>query len=217
MTNRTSPVRRYSRFPVSWRMLYGTDEFLAEGTVLDLTSRGWRLAGSMPVVPGLCVALQVWIPGKAEPLRIHRATVLWVKDLEFAIDAHEMSANDREWVTEFLHQKLGLAWMSPIGEQGRSGKPKNKASHREPTALSPISASAVEETLRRLLTTRPSVNGSLDDASRSSDWDQQADEPHTACNDAPDTLAYMARFILRRMATIKAERERTGRDSITDN
>ena len=42
MKNRMSPMRHYSRFPVSWRVVYGTSEFVAEGTVLDLTIRGWR-------------------------------------------------------------------------------------------------------------------------------------------------------------------------------
>ena len=217
MTNRTSPMRRHSRFPVSWRMLYGTDEFLAEGTVLDLTARGWRLAGSMPVVPGLCVALQVWIPGRAEPIRVHRATVLWVKDLEFAIEAHEMPPNDHEWVTEFLYHKLGLLWMAPIGEEGPSGETTGETSHREPTAIPPITDSTVEETLYRLLTTHPSAHGMSVDLSRRSDWGQQADEHSAAGNDEPDVPACLARRILRRMAAIKAERDRTGRDAITDN
>lgn len=30
MTNRLNPVRRYSRFPVKWPVLYGNDELLAE-------------------------------------------------------------------------------------------------------------------------------------------------------------------------------------------
>lgn len=57
MTNRTSPMRRQSRFPVSWPVLYGGAEFLAEGTVLDLTRIGWRVAGAMPVVPGMPLTL----------------------------------------------------------------------------------------------------------------------------------------------------------------
>ena len=217
MADRTSPMRRYSRFPVSWRMLYGTDEFLAEGTVLDLTSRGWRLAGPMPVLPGLCVALHVWIPGKAEPLRIHRATVLWVKDLEFAIDAHEMSANDREWVTEFLHQKLGLTWITPAGKQNSSGQTKAEPSQHHSTVIPPISDHTVEETLHHLLTNLPPASGSSDDESRSSDWGQHVDETHATGNEMPETLTRMARRIQRRMAAIKAERERTGWDSISNN
>ena len=45
MQNRKSLVRPFSRFPVSWPVRYGNETFLAEGTVLDLTTRGWRRGG----------------------------------------------------------------------------------------------------------------------------------------------------------------------------
>ncbi len=35
MKNRMSPMRRHSRFPVRWRVVYGTTKFVTEGTVID--------------------------------------------------------------------------------------------------------------------------------------------------------------------------------------
>jgi hypothetical protein len=131
MTGRTSPVRRQSRFPVSWPLLYGNDEFLAEGTALDLTPIGWRIAGSMPVVPRLLVTMRVWVPDKAEPIRIHRATVLWVKGCEFAIEVQEMAPGDRVWVTDFLNEKLGRSWISRSADHERSAQATDTASCRE--------------------------------------------------------------------------------------
>lgn len=52
------------------------------------------------------------VPDKSGPVRIERATVLWVKDCEFAIEAREMTPADRAWVDEFLYCKLGLPWIS---------------------------------------------------------------------------------------------------------
>lgn len=104
----TNPIRRTQYkpgTPVNWPVLYRGDDFMAEGTVLDLSPLGWRVAGPMPVVPGMQLTLQLWVPDKPEPVRIERATVLWVKDCEFAIEGGDMGFVDRAWVTTFLHRK----------------------------------------------------------------------------------------------------------------
>jgi hypothetical protein len=46
--SRTRPVRRSTRWPAHWPMLY-----VATGTVLGVTDKGWRMAGPMPVYPGM--------------------------------------------------------------------------------------------------------------------------------------------------------------------
>jgi hypothetical protein len=51
--SRTRLVRRSTRWPARWPMLYGNEEFVAKGTVLDVTDKGWRMAGPMPVYPGM--------------------------------------------------------------------------------------------------------------------------------------------------------------------
>jgi hypothetical protein len=106
MTDRTSPVRRHTRFPVRWRVVYGCEEFLCEGTVLDVTQIGWRVAGPMPVQPGMRLTLHLWPEDKSGPLRVERATVLWVKGWEFALDVPHLTPDDYAWITQFLDQKL---------------------------------------------------------------------------------------------------------------
>ena len=132
MTNRKSPVRHQSRFPVRWPLVYSNDEFLAEGTALDLTDLGWRIAGPMPVLPGLPLTLQIWVPDKPEPLRIQWATVLWVKDYEFAIEVDEMASSDRAWVSAFLNEKLGLSWISRSANQGILFETRGASSYFRP-------------------------------------------------------------------------------------
>lgn len=149
MTNRLNPVRRYSRFPVKWPVLYGNDELLAEGTVLDLTSLGWRLAGTVPIIPGMQLTLQVSIPERSTPLRIQRATVLWVNNHEFAIEAHDMDPIDHAWVTEFLHQKLGFMWMSRSPDQEIPVHPMDEGPQGE-TALAGPSIPSVEDIQQQL-------------------------------------------------------------------
>lgn len=97
MLESSHPVRRHASWPVQWAVLYGNREFVAEGTVLDATHIGWRVAGPMPVHPGMRLNVAARPPEKSDGLRLE-ATVLWVKDYEFAIEVAAMSQVDREWL-----------------------------------------------------------------------------------------------------------------------
>ncbi len=216
MTNRTNPVRRYSRFPVSWPVAYGNDALLAEGTVLDLTSRGWRVAGSMPVTPGMQLTLQVSIPERSAPLCVHRATVLWVLDHEFAIEAHEMAPIDQAWVTEFLRHKLGLMWMSRTADHETPLQAREKTPHSE-TALSQHSIPSMEEVLRRFLAIETGSADMPAEPRWDSDSELQETEAHTFCDRQSEKILREARRILRHMVAIKADRVRTGRNPIPNN
>lgn len=110
--SRNTPVRRPSRWPVHWLMLYGNDDFVANGTVLDLTPRQWHAEGPMPVHPGMRLNIWVWPPEKPDGLHIGAATVLWVKGYAFGLDVEDLNPVDRGWLTQFLDQALGL-WLVP--------------------------------------------------------------------------------------------------------
>lgn len=216
MTNRLNPVRRYSRFPVRWPVLYRNDELLAEGTVLDLTSLGWRLAGSMPVVPGMQLTLQVSIPERSTPLRIQRATVLWVNNHEFAIEAHEMDPIDHAWVAEFLRQKLGLMWMSHSADQETSVHTMDEVPHIE-TALAEPSIPLIEDIQQQLSSSHTKTTDTPRNTRWKGDSDFQQGEDHTPHDPLPGKIFAEARRIIRGMLAIKATRVRTGRNPIAYN
>jgi hypothetical protein len=216
MTNRPHPVRRYSRFPVRWPMVYGSDELVAEGTVLDITSLGWRLAGSMPVVPDMQLTLQVSIPERSTPLRIQRATVLWVKDHEFAIEAHEMSPIDHAWVAEFLHHKLGLMWISRTDDQETCVHHRTEMTHSA-TALPESSVPSIEDLQRQLFALHADSTDMPADEQWTGHSDFQDRESRSPIVRLPKTIVLEARRIVRRMRAIKAARARTGRDPIANN
>lgn len=216
MQNRKSPVRHHSRFPVSWPVLYGNDTFLAEGTVLDLTALGWRVAGSMPVAPGMQVTLQVFVPERPTPLRVIRATVLWTKDHEFAIEAHEMKLSDQTWVAEFLRQKLGLMWMSRTTDEETSPQNKDEMPHRTIDMTSPCVPSA-EDVLQRFLALHTDLNNGPTDARWNGELDFLEDPADDSIDRVPQKTWDQARRILRGMLAIGAARERTGRDSVAEN
>ena len=216
MTNRTSPVRRYSRFPVSWPVLYGNDAFLAEGTVLDLTSLGWRVAGAMPVAPGMQLSLKVSVPDRSRPLCIQRATVLWVKDHEFAIEAHEMEPSDEDWVTEFLRNKLGLMWMSPAIEQETTPHAKEKLPCGESTLPQPCVPS-LDDILHRFSAIDLASIDMSAEARRNRDSNFQKADGHIPGEDMPEKTLREARRIVRCMVAIKTVRVRTGQNPVPDN
>lgn len=216
MTNRTNPVRRHSRFPVSWPVLYGNNAFFAEGTILDLTALGWRVVGSMPVVPGMQLTLQVSIPERSAPLCIHHATVLWVQDHEFAIEAHEMPPIDQAWVAEFLQHKLGLMWISRTANHKPSLQARDKTPHGE-TALPQPPVPSMEDVLRRLL----AIENTATDRPAELRWhggsELQETEAHTSCDRPSEQDLREAHRILRHMVAIKDDRVRTGRNLIVGN
>ncbi len=216
MTNRTNPMRRHSRFPVSWPVLYGNNALFAEGTVLDLTALGWRVVGSMPVVPGMQLTLQVSIPERSAPLCVYRATVLWVKDHEFAIEAHEMASIDQAWVAEFLQHKLGLMWISRTADHKPSLQARDKTPHGE-TALPQPPVPSIEDILRRLIAIETGSADMPAEPRWDSDSEFQETETHTLCNRQPGKILREARRILRRMVALKADRVRTGRNLIVGN
>ncbi len=216
MTNRKNPVRHQTRFPVNWPLVYGNDKFLAEGTALDLTAIGWRIAGPSPVVPGLRLTLQISVPDKPEPLRIQRATVLWAKGYEFAIKVHEMAPSDQAWVTDFLNKKLGLSWIARSARQRISSETRGAVPSREAGVPHPLSLRP-EDILRLSLTCyTPSTNASAE-ARCDGDSRYQDDEVRTACNCVPEEVWYLMVRLVRGMITMRAYREQTGQDSIANN
>ncbi len=216
MQNRKSPVRRHSRFPVTWSALYGNNSFLAEGTVLDLTALGWRMAGSMPVIPGMQLTVQVAVPERSTPLRVQRATVLWVKDHEFAIEAHELTPSDHAWVTEFLHHKLGLRWIPRTTNQETSLQDREDVL-REAIHLPLPSIASIEDVLQRFLAChRDSANGPAM-ARWDGNLDSQEGEVDARLYRVPQQMRNEARGTLRKMVAINEACARTGRDPIANN
>ena len=109
---RSLPVRRHTRYPVHWPVLYVGEDFLAEGTVENLTAHGWRIAGPMPVQLGMRLRLQVWPPDKATPILIEEATVVWMRGQVFGVEVNQTGPADEVWLMEYLEEVLGL-WLVP--------------------------------------------------------------------------------------------------------
>ena len=60
-----------------------------EGLIEDLSLSGSHISGNAPVSLGMPLALQMFVPGDPNPLRIERAFVRWVKQSEFGVEFDE--------------------------------------------------------------------------------------------------------------------------------
>jgi hypothetical protein len=164
----------------------------------------------------MTLTLQVSVPERSTPLCVHRATVLWVHNHEFAIEAHEMASIDQAWVAEFLQHKLGLMWISRTADHETSLQAREKTPHDE-TALSQHSIPSMEEVLRRFLVIETGSADMPAEPRWDSDSEFQETETHTLCNRQPEKILREARRILQHMVALKADRVRTGRNQTVGN
>jgi hypothetical protein len=94
--------RFHSRFVARWPVTYWNDDLVGQGTILNISHLGCRMAGTMTVEEGM--RLQLWIapPNKADQLCVQEALVLWVRDHEFGIRFQRVAAIDQRELVVFL-------------------------------------------------------------------------------------------------------------------
>ena len=124
--------RDHPRLDVRWPVLYGDDELLGQGTLLDVSGVGARVVGTMPVAAGKRLKLWVFPPQEGDELYVEETRVLWVNGQEFAIDLCHLLSQD--------HQ--GLKDSSERAEHGevsggRGGQLRPTASWRHCHSLCP--------------------------------------------------------------------------------
>lgn len=173
------------------------------------------MAGTMPVVPGMRVTVQVSVPERATLLRVQQATVLWVKDHEFAIEALDLDPMDQAWVTEFLHQKLGRQWLS------HTTRPEPSLPTRSPNtqrALPPRGLPSLEDVFQRVFALQADSTDSLvETRGNHDDPDSHERASGGLIDGVQDKTLGQAQRILRATRAIHAVRAQTGRDVIAEN
>jgi hypothetical protein len=98
------------RWPVSYASL-GSRHFLSKGTILDVTTSGLHVTGTVPVEVGMRLHLWGGPPAKPAPFDL-RATVVWVKGHEFGLDLHSLGVEDQQWLTRFLAEAHSQSLLS---------------------------------------------------------------------------------------------------------
>ena len=85
-------LRKGQRLKTFATLRYFGDGVAGEGIVKDLSLSGSYITGNRPVSIGMVLALHIFVPGEAVLLLIERATVKWVKRVDFGVDfgTHEL-------------------------------------------------------------------------------------------------------------------------------
>ena len=83
--NRRDSTRRQSRHSVLWRVFYGSEELVGEGSILDMHGSGCRIAGCMPVEAGMHLRLCIWPSQNPQDIVVAQGLVTWVKGLQFGV------------------------------------------------------------------------------------------------------------------------------------
>ena len=80
-------VRYARRYPLQCPISFTGDQLVGEGTVLNVSLGGWKVASAQPVHPGSCFALKIALPDQHAPMKIELATVRWATGQEFGLES----------------------------------------------------------------------------------------------------------------------------------
>jgi PilZ domain len=95
--------RSHSGFLAGWPVTYWNDEVFGQGTVLNLSNAGCRMAGTMTVEEGARLTLWISPPTKEDVLCIDEARVMWVHGHQFGVEFRSMAVIDQRELAAFLH------------------------------------------------------------------------------------------------------------------
>jgi len=95
-------VRNHPRFPTQWPALYGGDDFVGQGTILDVSLMGCRLAGTMPPERGIRLNLCLYPSHRSTEIYVEEARVKWITDEQFGIEFVKVRTKDLQWLIGFL-------------------------------------------------------------------------------------------------------------------
>lgn len=96
--------RCHPRFVARWPATYWNDHLFGEGTVLNVSHLGCRMAGTMMVEQGMRLQLRIAPPHKEDQLCVHEARVLWAKDHEFGLEFIRLPLIDQRELSAYLEK-----------------------------------------------------------------------------------------------------------------
>src|SRR5438874_1090202 len=117
----TMVLRKHTRFKRLIPVRYLKDGSVAgSGIMTDLSMNGTKITGDTPVIVGMMLALQIFIPGDSESSWIEHVTVQWVSGSEFGVAFEMIHSEESERMAlarmvKALHSSEGV----PERERGQ--------------------------------------------------------------------------------------------------
>ena len=104
--NKRFALRVDSGLPVQISMIYLGQVSAGRGIVQELSRVGCRILGNDPAIVGETLNLRLSLTS-GKPLIIERATVQWVKGLEFGVAFHDLHQREADRLQRLLEGLLG--------------------------------------------------------------------------------------------------------------
>lgn len=99
-------TRHRLRLPFRCPVIFDSDEFIGEGTLIDLGVPGCAVESRVTPSPGHYVRLHVFMPDQHEPLRVGLAKVRWAKQQRFGVEFMAFSDGDQVRLGQLLHRHV---------------------------------------------------------------------------------------------------------------
>ncbi len=97
--------RGYPRFRVQFPISFSGDDIAGEGTVIDISKRGWKatvVTSTLSVQQGTYLKLRLSLPDQVPPMDVGSAAVRWAKGREFGIEFLIMGSEEEERLRRFV-------------------------------------------------------------------------------------------------------------------
>jgi hypothetical protein len=90
------------RRPVSCPIEYVLGETAYEGTLIDMSRRGWRAQGRHPVAKGMPMLVRIVGSDPAQSIMIDEAVVRWTDGLEFGVEVTRITPESAARLSDYL-------------------------------------------------------------------------------------------------------------------
>ena len=97
--------RAYARLPIQFPICFSGKDIVGQGMVIDLSKRGSKatVASSIQrVQPGTYLALYVFLPDQASPMKVEQAVVRWAMERAFGLEFLHMEPEEQERLRRFV-------------------------------------------------------------------------------------------------------------------
>jgi hypothetical protein len=103
---KTFQHRTYARYLVQFPMMYLGQTVSGQGVVRELSGVGCQVLSTTPMSEGTTLSVRLALPNDQEPLVIERATVKWVKGLEFGLTFDPLDQQQTTRLQQVIEERL---------------------------------------------------------------------------------------------------------------
>jgi len=94
---------RYStRYSVDWRIDYTVGDQSFQGSLVDMSRKGWRARGTQDIAKGTSMTVHAHFAGVTQPILIDEAIVRWTDGVEFGLELTRINPEAAATLSRYL-------------------------------------------------------------------------------------------------------------------